>query len=130
MVRIFRPQPLLGVAMAVAAAFWLAVLAFLLNNPAVPAKTFVSTGFFVVLFMLSVVYYVRTAIVVERDCLTYRGMVRKVRLKYDEIQKVAVVPGLITLYTVYAGPRTFSFSSFFPRHKELVALLRERAALQ
>ena len=45
------------------------------------------------------------------------------------VDAAAVVPGLITLYTVHAGQRTFSFSSFFQRHKELVALLRERAEL-
>ena len=128
MPRTFRPQPLLGVAMAVAAAFWLAVLAFLIKHPTVPPKTFLSTGFFVLLFLSSVLYYSRTAIVVESDGLVYRGMVRSVHLKYQEIQRVAVIPGLITLYTVHAGRRTFSFSSFFQRHKELVQLLRDRVA--
>lgn len=130
MTRIFRPQPLLGVAMAVAAAFWLAVLVFLINNPTVPIKTFVSTAFFVVLFVGSVVYYARTAIVVDKEGLTYRGMLRSVRVSFGEIQRLAVLPGLITLYTVHSGRFTFSFSSFFQRHKELVALLRERAALR
>ena len=128
--RTFRPQPLLGVAMALAAVFWLSVLAFLLNNPAVPLKTFVSTGFFVVLFMASVVYYARIAIVVDPDGLTYRGMLKEVRLSFGDIQRVRVLPGLITLYTVQAGRFTFSFSSFFQRHKELVALLRERASVR
>ena len=130
MVRTFRPQPLLGVAMAVAASFWLAVLVFLFKNPAVPLKTFLSTGFFVVLFLASVFYYARTAILVDGEGLTYRGMVREVRLTFGEIQKLAVIPGLITLYTVHAGRSTFSFSSFFQRHKELVELLRDRAELR
>jgi hypothetical protein len=130
MVRTFRPQPALGIAMAVAAAFWLAVLAFLVKNPVVPAKTFLSTGFFVILFVSSVAYYARTAVVVDGEGLIYRGMLKEVRLKFDEIQRLAVLPGLITLYTVHAGRRTFSFSSFFQRHKELVALLRERAELR
>jgi hypothetical protein len=130
MVRIFRPQPVLGVAMAVAAAFWLAVLVFLVKNPIVPTKTYLSTAFFVVLFLSSVFYYARTAILVDGDGLTYRGMVREVRLKFEDIQRLAVLPGLITLYTVHAGGSTFSFSSFFQRHRELVTLLRERAALR
>ena len=116
--------------MAVAAAFWLAVLVFLVKNPVVPAKTFLSTGFFVVLFVSSVAYYARTAILVDREGLIYRGLVREVRLKFDEIQRLAVIPGLITLYTVHAGGRTVSFSSFFQRHQELVELVRERAALR
>ncbi len=130
MQRTFRPQPLLGVAMAVAAVFWISVLAFLVVNPTVPLKTFASTVFFVVLFVASVFYYVRTAILVDGEGITYRGMVRVVRLRFDDIQRLAVIPGLITLYTVHAGRQTFSFSSFFQRHKELVELLRERAALR
>lgn len=130
MVRTFRPQPVLGIAMAVAAAFWLAVLVFLVNNPVVPVETFLSTGFFVILFVASVLYYSRTAIRIDPQGLTYRGMLREVHLKFDDIQRLAVIPGLITLYTVYAGGRTFSFSSFFQRHRELVALLRERAELR
>jgi hypothetical protein len=128
MKRTFRPQPLLGVAMAVAALFWISVLAFLLAYPTVPLKTFASTAFFVILFVGSVFYYVRTAILVDGDGITYRGMVREKRLSFRDIKKVAVLPGLITMYTVHAGRQTFSFSSFFQRHKELVELLRERAA--
>ena len=130
MKRIFRPQPFLGVSMAVAAVFWISVLAFLVANPTVPLKTFASTAFFVILFVASVFYYLRTAILVDGEGITYRGMVREVRLRFDDIQRLAVLPGLITLYTVHAGRHTFSFSSFFQRHKELIALLRERAALR
>lgn len=130
MKRIFRPQPFLGVAMALAAVFWISVLAFLVVNPTVPLKTFASTGFFVILFVASVFYYVRTAILVDGEGITYRGMVRETRLRFADIQRLAVLPGLITLYTVHAGPQTFSFSSFFQRHKELVEVLRERAKLR
>ncbi len=128
MKRTFRPQPVLGIAMGLAAVFWISVLAFLVANPSVPLKTFASTAFFVVLFVGSVFYYVRTAVLVDADGITYRGMLREVRLSFADIQRVAVLPGLVTLYTVHAGGRSFSFSSFFQRHQELVALLRERAA--
>ncbi len=130
MQRIFRPQPLLGVAMAVAAVFWSSVLAFLMVNPSVPMKTFASAAFFVILFVASVFYYLRTAILVDAEGITYRGMVRDVRLSFGQIQRLAVLPGLITLYTVHAGRQTFSFSSFFPAHQELIELLRERTALR
>jgi len=130
MKRTFRPQPFLGVAMALAAVFWLSVLAFLVVNPSVPLETFASTAFFVILFVASVFYYVRTAILVDGDKITYRGMVREVRLSFKDIQKLKVLPGPITLYTVHAGRHTFSFSSFFQRHKELVELLRDRAPLR
>jgi hypothetical protein len=126
----FRPQPLLGVSMAVAAAFWLSVLVFLIQHPiVVPPKTYVSAGFFVLMFTTSVLYYARTAIVVDPAGVTYQGIVRVTRINFKELQRLSVSPGLITLYTVTGGRKSISFSSFFQRHKELAALVRERAAL-
>ncbi len=125
----FRPQPVLGVSMAVAAAFWLSVLVFLIQHPIVPPKTYVSAVFFVLMFMTSVLYYARTAIVVDPGGVTYRGIVRVTRITFAELQRLSVSPGLITLYTVVGGRKSISFSSFFQRHKELAALVRERAAL-
>ncbi len=130
MVSVFRPQPLLGVSMAVAAAFWLSVLVFLVQNPIVPAKTFVSAGFFVVLFLTSVLYYARTAILVDAGGVTYRGVVKETRIGFDELLKLSVVPGLITLYTLQARHKSISFTSFFQRHQELAQLVRERASLR
>ena len=126
---VFRPQPLLGVSMAIAAAFWLSVLVFLIQNPIVPAHTFVSAAFFVLMFLLSVLYYARTAIVVDGAGVTYRGIMRSTRIAFDELQKLSAVPGLITVYTVSGARKSISFTSFFQRHRELAALVRERAAL-
>jgi hypothetical membrane protein len=126
---VFRPQPMLGVSMAVAAAFWLSVLVFLIQHPIVPPHTFISAAFFVLMFLLSVLYYARTAIVVDGAGVTYRGIVRNTRIAFDELQKLSVVPGLITVYTVSGGRKNISFTSIFQRHRELAALVRERAAL-
>ena len=130
MISVFRPQPLLGVSMAVAAAFWLSVLVFLVQNPIVPAKTFASAAFFVLLFLSSVLYYARTAILVDAEGVTYRGIVRQTRIGFDELLKLSVAPGLITLYTLQARHKSIAFTSFFQRHRELAQLVRERASLR
>ena len=130
MVCVFRPQPLLGVSMAVAAAFWLSVLVFLIQNPIVPAHTFASAGAFVLLFLASVLYYARTQIQVDAAGVTYRGIVRRTRIGFDELQRLSVLPGLITVYTVQGGKKSISFTSFFQRHQELARLVRERASLR
>lgn len=127
MVKTFRPHPGLGVLMALAAVFWLSVLAFLARNPDMPAKAWVSTIFFLTLFVSSVFYYLRTTIVVTGEDVTYQGLISLQKLSFSEIDRVKVLPGLITVYTVQAGRKSISFTSFFTRHKELAELLRQRA---
>ena len=128
---VYRPQPLLGASMAVAAAFWLSVLVFLIQHPiVVPPRTYVSAAFFVLMFMTSVLYYARTAIVVDGAGVTYRGIVRSVRIGFDELQRLSVSPGLITLYTLTGARKSIIFSSFFQRHRELAELVRSRAELK
>lgn len=115
--------------MGLAAVFWISVLAFLVRFPFVSAETFVSAGFFVTLFVVSVTYYVRTSIRVDEAKVTYQGMLKSVELPFEAISKVQVMPGLITLYVVVGGRKSFHFTSFFTRHRELVQLVRERARL-
>lgn len=130
MEQVFRPLPVLGVAMAVAAAFWLAVLVFLLQAPSLQVGAAFKASLFALMFVASVAYYSRTAIVVDRTGVSYRGLTRTLHFTFDDIQRLKVVPGLVTLYVVDAGHRAMYFSSFFGRHRELLGLLKERARLE
>jgi hypothetical protein len=85
--------------------------------------------FFVVFFGLSLTYYVRAAIFVDEAGLTYRGIVRTERLTFDDIRKVDVLPGPVTVYAVRGRGRFVHFTSFFRHHQRLVELLIERAGL-
>lgn len=115
--------------MGAACLLWLGVLVYLMRFEGVPMRTFLSAAFFVIFFGISVVYYARTAIFVDAAGLTYRGMVRTQRFSFDDIRKVDVLPGPVTVYAVRARGRGIHFTSFFKHHRELVELLVERAGL-
>ena len=115
--------------MGSAAALWLAVFIYLLQFENVPARTFLSTLFFVVFFALSVVYYGRTAIYVDSRGVTYRGILHTSRFTFGEIGKVDILPGPITVYSIRAKGRLLHFTSLFKHHRELFSLLVDRAGL-
>jgi hypothetical protein len=127
--QVFRPQWVLGVAMGVAGALWLAVLVYLVQFNGVPTRTWLSALFFVVFFAVSVLYYLRTAIIVDTRGLTYRGMMRTERFDFAEIRKIDVLPGPVTVYAIRARGRLVHFTSFFKHHRRLVELVVDRAHL-
>ena len=126
---IFRPRKVFAAAMALAGLLWSAVLVYLLQFRGVPVKTFLSALFFVVFFGLSLTYYARTVIVIDGAGLTYRGIMRTERFSFDDIRKVDVLPGPVTVYAIRGKGRFVHFTSFFKHHQRLVALLIERAGL-
>ena len=126
---VFRPRRLFAAAMGGAGALWIAVFIYLLQFDGVPWRTFVSAVFFIAFFGVSVFYYVRTAIFVDASGVTYRGMLRTLSFSFDEIRKVDVLPGPVTVYAIRVGATGMHFTSFFLHHRRLVELLVERAGL-
>ena len=127
--QIFRPHAVLAAIMGAATLLWLGVLLFLLRYDGVPVQTFLSALFFVLFFAVSVTYYGRTRIVVDSDGITYRGMVRTRRFTFDDIRKVDVLPGPLTVYAVRGRRGLVHFTSLFSHHERLARLLVERAGL-
>ena len=127
--QVFRPRRVLALVMGLAGALWLAVLLYLLRFDEVPLKTFLSALFFVVFFAVSLAYYGRTLIVVDAAGITYRGMLRTLRLSFQDIRKVDVLPGPVTVYAVRGNGRFVHFTSFFEQHRALAKLLIDRAGL-
>lgn len=127
--KIFRPSRALAAIMATAAILWGGVLLYLLKFDSVPVKTMLSAIFFVIFFAVSLTYYARTAIVVDASGMTYRGVLRTQYLQFEEIRNLDVLPGLITVYAVRGNRGLVHFTSFFRNHRDLVALLVERAGL-
>ncbi|MFZ5471197.1 MAG: PH domain-containing protein [Myxococcota bacterium] len=127
--QVFRPRLELGLAVALAALLWCAALGYLLAFGGVPVETVLSAALFAAFFSGSVLYYVRTAIVLDPGGVTYRGMVRTQRFSFSDIRKVDVVPGFITVYAIRARGRHVHFTSFFRHHRRLMELLVERAGL-
>ncbi len=126
---IFRPRKVLAAAMGAAGVLWMVVLGYLIQFDRVPARTVLSVLFFIAFFGLSLMYYVRTAILVDRRGMTYRGMVRTERFTFEDIRKVDVLPGPVTVYAIRGKGRLVHFTSFFKHHRRLMNLLIERAGL-
>src|SRR5689334_7515120 len=99
---VFRPFWILPLSMGAAGAVWLFVLGYLLTFDGVPVRTMLSAIFFVVFFAVALTYYARSAIWVDKSGLTFRGMVRTRRLSWDEIRKLDVLPGPVTVYAIRA----------------------------
>lgn len=127
--QVFRPRRVLAVVMAGAGLLWVGVLLYLLSFDGVPLKTFLSAVFFIVFFGVSLAYYGRTRIVVDARGVTYRGMVRTRSFTFDDIRKVDVLPGLVTVYAVRGRKGLVHFTSFFQHHQRLAKLLVDRAGL-
>jgi hypothetical protein len=126
---VFRPRPILAALMAAAGIVWIATLVYLFRFEGVPTKTFISAGFFIIFFGISLAYYARTAIVVDQSGVTYRGIVRTQRFSFADILKVDVMPGPVTVYAVRFKGRFVHFTSFFAQHRRLMELLVDRAGL-
>lgn len=127
---VFRPSRWLGALSALAGALWVGIFAYLTTFDGVPVSTYLSALAFIVLFVLSVVYHVRTAILVDAQGLTYRGLVRQQRLPFSDVARLDVVPGPITIYAVTGRSGRMQFSNFFERHRSLAEIVVERAGLQ
>jgi hypothetical protein len=129
--QVFRPRRVLAALMAAAGVLWVTVLVYLLSFDGVPLKTFLAVIFFVVFFGVSLMYYARTRIVVDARGITYRGMVRTRHYSFEDIRKVDVMPGPVTVYAIRdTGGGFVHFTSFFQHHRRLAALLVERAGLR
>jgi hypothetical protein len=126
---VFRPRWYFGVAMAACGGVWLFVLGYLSTFESVPPKTFASVIFFILFFAISVFYYVRTAIFVDADGVTYRGMVRTRRISFEDIKKIDVLPGPIVVYAIRARGGFVHFTNFFRHHQRLMKLVVDRAGL-
>jgi len=115
--------------MACAGALWTFVFAYLLTFQDVPLKTLASAGFFVAFFALSLAYYVRTSIEVDASGMTYHGVIKTRRLTFDDIKKIDVLPGPITVYAIRSTAGWVHFTSFFWHHRQLMELVVQRAGL-
>lgn len=126
---VFRPYRLLGLAMAFAGLLWSGVFVYLFTFDWVPWRTWASVVFFMTFFAVATRYYWRAAIVVDGQSLTYRGFLVTRCFGVNDIRKLDVVPGIITVYAIRLADRAVHFTSLFARHRVLAELLVQRAGL-
>lgn len=127
--QVFRPNRLLTALMAAAGLVWAFALGWLLTFDAAPWKLLAGAGLFVVFFAAATLYYARSSVAVDPQGVTYRGMLRTRRFIFQEIRRVDVFPGPITVYAIRGIDGFCHFTSFFTGHRVLAELLVERAGL-
>ncbi len=126
---VFRPFLILPVLMALAGLLWVGILVYLLTFDGVPPKIILSTVFFIAFFGVALTYYARSAIFIGPRGVTYRGMIRTRTFSWNDIRKLDVLPGPITVYAIRTPGTLCHFTSFFRHHRRLADLLVERAGL-
>jgi hypothetical protein len=129
--RTYRTRLWIRFAMVAAVAFWGAVLAALARFPDAPAGTVLAAAGFLAFFVAYSAVYDLTTIAVGPEGVVFRGVLRRVPVRWDEIVRVEVHIGLAgTLYAVLTRRGLVRFTSVLARHRELFQLLLDRGTLQ
>lgn len=126
--QIFRPHWALSAACVVAALLWITALGALLVLGGTRHAIF-SAAAFVAFFAATNAYLLRAAIIVDPTGLTYRGILRSRRYRFEQVRGLQVIPGPVTVYSVAAPDGFIRFTSFFRRHQRLLEVLAERTRL-
>lgn len=126
---VFRPRRVLAVAVGVCAALWLLALGYLLSLGGAPWPTLLFAALFVAFFTVALAYYGRSAFFVDSRGFIYRGMWRSARFGFEEVRRVSVLPGPVTVYSVRARGRILHFTNLFRGHRRLMELLVQRSGL-
>ncbi len=129
--RTYRTRLPLRIAVAVAAAFWAAMLIVLARAPGMDPKLAAGAGAFSLFFTMFSVLYGRWSITVTRDGIVASTPFRRRPVRFEDILQIVVRDGLGgRVYAVLTRRGPVTFTSLFARHRELFELLLEHADLR
>lgn len=129
--RIYRTRLPLRIAVALAACIWAAALVLLLRLPGADGSLVAGSAALVLFFAASAIVYGKTSITVTGDGIVAASAFRRRPIAWDEILQVVVRDGLGGReYAVVTRRGLVHFTSLVARHRELFALLLDRAGLQ
>jgi hypothetical protein len=126
----FRPWAALrGVVMA-ADTLWIGVFLALSMMRGATQSAFLSAAFFIALFSACALFYNRLAFVVSEAGVTVRSLATERTLRFEDIVRVDVLPGLIgTSYAIRTRAGSLTFSSLLAGHQRLCSLIVNGAHL-
>ena len=130
--RIFRTGAVLRVALAGAGVFWLVCFfgLWLRGHGLVSGATVWGCLAFAFFFFALWAYHSRLRIDVDGAGVRYRSLRKSVQVAFADILRVSVVPTVsLRVYLVVTRRGIISFTSNVKGHRELFALLLERANL-
>ena len=110
---------------------WIAVFFALGLMGGATKSAFVSAAFFIVLFTACAMFYNRLAFTVSEAGLTVRTVAAEKTLRFEDIQRIDVLPGLIgTSYAIRTRAGSLTFSSLLAGHQRLCDLIVRHARLR
>lgn len=128
--RTFRTRLLLRVAIWSAGVLWALVLGALVLHPGAGPEPILSAAAFVAFFAAFGFVHGRTWIAVTAEGIVASSPRRVVRVAFAEIERIVVHEGAAgRLYALSTRHGPVRFTSLLARHRELFALLVERAEL-
>lgn len=129
----YRPRTVLKLALAAAGVFWaVCFLGFFRAPELVSPWTHWGCLGLSAFFFVTWLYFARLRIDVDQGGIRYRGLRSTMNVAFADVLKVSVVPTLLMqrVYLVITRKGVLLFSSHFKGHRELCALLLERAGLR
>jgi hypothetical protein len=123
--RTFRPHPVL-VTLMLASAGWWGWVAWIVSGAEGADTAKAGAVGFAAFFLFCAFAYGRSAITVDDEGLTFRGVWRSTRARWNECSGLDVLPGPLTLYVLRAGGRAVHFSNLYRHHRELARHLLTR----
>src|SRR5438552_13317293 len=126
----FRPWVALRTVVMAADTLWICVFLALSAMQGATQSAFFSAAFFICLFTACAFFYNRLAFTVSESGLTVRTVAAERTFRFEDIQGVDVLPGLIgTSYAIRTRAGRLTFSSLLAGHQRLCSLIVRRANL-
>lgn len=126
----FRTRSWLRYSVLFAIAFWIFMFFLLVTLRGPSNQGYAGVGFFIALFTALSVFYNNTRVEVTGDSVIMRGVMSFRLVRFNEILKVDVTPGLLqTTYAVRARRGFLSYTSLIADHQRLLQLIVDRAGL-
>jgi hypothetical protein len=114
----YRPHRLLVVLMLLSAAWW-SWVAWIVSGAEGAATAVAGASGFATFFAFCALAYGRSAITVDHEGLTHRGIWRSTHARWNECDSFDVLPGPLTLYVLRVAGRAVHFSNLYRHHREL-----------
>jgi hypothetical protein len=128
--RTYRIRLALRIACALAALFWVGMLAAVLRQPGAGAAAAAGAGGFVLFFVASYLLYARTWIAVGPEGFLAASPLRRRPVPFEDVLEIVVRDGLAgRVYAVFTRRGLVQFTSLLAHHRELFETLLARSGL-
>jgi hypothetical protein len=124
--RTFRPARWVVVTFSIASAWWAWAATWTAQHGPREWSTLLGAAFFSALFGLAATHHGSSAITVDEEGISHRGLFGATRARWSQCEGFGVLPGPVTLYVLRASGRMVRFTNLYRQHRELARHLQMR----